>query len=130
MKEHLTFDPVENIHVAIANEKDDDWKVFLINKSKTKITNVLVSSKGYGEIEGEKKQTSVLRHHFDELAPNSSLIIEPIMPDLFKLFNEYWVSYYIDRKIFDKKFVFTPGSFVDDNIIDIPIVNLKGVLHN
>lgn len=130
MKDHLTFDVVEDVHVAIAKEGAEDWKVYLINKSDNLLTNVLISSKGYGEIKGVKKETSVLRHHFEELAPNSYLTIEPILKDLFVLFNEYWVSYYIGNKIYDKKFVFTPGSFVDENMINIPIINLKGVLHN
>ena len=130
MKDHLTFDVVEDVHIAIAEEGAEDWKVFLINKSENLLTNVLISSKGYGEIDGVKKETSVLRHHFEELAAKSHLTIEPILKDLFVLFNEYWVSYYIDNKIYDKKFVFTPGSFVDENMIDVPIINLKGVLHN
>ena len=130
MKKHLTFHQVENIHVAIAKENDNDWKVYLLNKSDNDVTNVLVSSRGYGEIDGVKKETSVLRHHFDSLVKGDFLVIEPILPDLFKLFNEYWVSYYIGKKIYDKKFVFTPASFLDDNIIDVPLINLRGVLHN
>lgn len=130
MKEHLDFDPVENVHVAIAKENEEDWKVFLLNKNENELTNVLVSSRGYGEIDGMQKSTSVLRHHFESLKPNSSLVIEPILPDLFKLFNEYWVSYYIGKRIYDKKFVFTPGSFFEDNHVEIPMIKLKGILHN
>lgn len=130
MKEHLNFEPVENVHVAIAEETENDWIVHLINKSNNTLTNVLVASRGYGEINGEKKETSILRHHFDKLKPSSTLIIEPILPNLFELFNEYWVSYYINNKIYDKKFVFTPASFINENFIDLPLINKKGVLHN
>ena len=130
MKKHLTFDPVEDVYVAIAKEGDADWNVYLINKSDKELSNVLISSRGYGEIDGVKKSTSVLRHHFEDLKPNSSLVVEPILTDLFQLFNEYWVSYYIDKKIYDKKYVFAPGSFSEDNMIDLPVINLKGILHN
>ena len=130
MQDDLKYPPVKDIHVAIVNEKEEEWNVYLINKGKFKIENVLISSKGYGEINGEKKQTSILRHHFDEVDENSFIMIEPILKDLFTLFNEYWVSYYIGKQIYDKKFVFSPGSFIEDNMIEIPILSKKGILHN
>lgn len=130
MKDHLNIEPVKDVHVAIAKDGDEDWKVYLLNKSNKDLRNILVSSRGYGEIDGEKRETSILRHHFEDLPTNSSLIIEPIMKDLFELFNEYWVSYYIDKQIYDKKFVFSPGAFISDNMIDLPLINKKGILHN
>ena len=130
MIDDLKYPPVKDIHIAIANDKDDEWNVYLINKNGAKLENVLISSKGYGELNGEKKSTSILRHHFEELETNSFLLIEPILTDLFELFNEYWVSYYIGKQIYDKKFVFAPGSFIKDNMIDLPLINKRGILHN
>ena len=130
MIDDLKYPPVKDIHIAIANDKDDEWNVYLINKNGAKLENVLISSKGYGEINGEKKDTSILRHHFETLESNSFLFVEPILTDLFELFNEYWVSYYIGKQIYDKKFVFVPGSFIKDNMIDLPLINKRGILHN
>lgn len=134
MKKDIDFDPVEGVSVAIAIEKNDVgidvWNVYLINYNNFYLENVLVSSKGYGHTNGEVVKTSVLRHMFDQVGPKSFVKIEPINPAIFHINNEYWVSYYIGKKIFDKKFIFVPDSIVEPNLIDISILNMRGVLHN
>lgn len=129
MNAKVNYIPVKDIHVAIAQD-DGVHKAYLINRGTSHLHNILITSKGYGEINGEAKQTSVLRHHFDELNADSFLVIESMMEDIFDLSNEFWVSYYIGRQIYDKKFVFTPASFIQENMIDLPLVNKKGILHN
>lgn len=129
MNDKVNYIPVKDIHVAIA-EEEGMRQVYLINRGDNYLHNILITSKGYGEIDGTPKETSVLRHHFDQLDPGSFLTVESIIDDVLGLSNEFWVSYYIGRQIYDKKFVFTPASFIEENIIDLPIVNKKGVLHN
>ena len=51
------------------------------------------------------------------------------MPDVFHLNNEYWVSYFIGKQIFDKKFIFVPDSIIEKNIVTIPALGLEGILH-
>jgi hypothetical protein len=46
----------------------------------------------------------------------------------FGLNNEYWVSYYIGKQIYDKKFIFLPESIIDSNFIKLPVVNKPGVM--
>lgn len=108
----------------------EEWYVFLINRNEYPLKNVLVTSKGYGEKEGEKQQTSVLRHFVEEVPAEEHTAIEPIDPGLFHLFNEFWVSYYIDDQVYDKKFVFVPESVSEENIIRIKQLDLEGVLHS
>lgn len=133
MKEHINFDPVEGVSVAVAvshNELNQpEWNVYLINNNDFYLDNVLVSSKGYGEHQGEAVKTSVLRHMFEQVEPRSFVKIEPIDPAIFHIYNEYWVSYYIGKQIYDKKFIFVPESIVEENLIEIALLNLKGVLH-
>jgi hypothetical protein len=133
MKQDINFDPVEGVSIAVISETDTPdvpaWGVYLINQNEVYLDNVLVTSKGYGEQEGEKIKTSVLRHMFEQVQPKSFVKIEPIDPAIFQLYNEYWVSYYIGRKIYDKKFVFVPGSIVEENLIYISMVGQKGILH-
>lgn len=105
------------------------WNVYLINNNPVPVSNVLVSSKGYGVINGDEVKTSVLRHMFEQVAPKSFVQIEPIDPAIFHINNEYWVSYYINNQIYDKKFVFVPGSITEDNLIGIDILQMQGVLH-
>ena len=90
----------------------------------------MITSKGYGEIDGEQKKTSILRHMIKELGPECVAKIEPIDPQVFALTNEFWVSYYILDQIFDKKFIFTPGSFDPSLQRMIPELGLEGVLHS
>ncbi len=55
-------------------------------------------------------------------------LIEPIPDELFALTNEYWLSFYIDNVIYDKKFIFVPESIVESNFIRIPLLNKPGVM--
>ncbi|WKZ59360.1 MAG: hypothetical protein QY309_16030 [Cyclobacteriaceae bacterium] len=125
---------VKNVTVAIARKKQpgesDEWRVYLINKNTFPIENTLVASKGYGVKDGEEQQTSILRHFLETVAAESAALIEPIDPAVFHLNNEYWVSYYIGTKIFDKRFVFVPDSIHEDNITYIKELEMEGILHS
>jgi len=57
-------------------------------------------------------------------------LIEPIDPSVFHLTNEYWVSYFIDGRIFDKKFIFVPDTITEKNLTFITEIDTKGVLHD
>lgn len=125
---------VTDVSVAIireANEYEEMvWNVYIINYKEIDLEGVIVASKGYGEINGEKKKTSVLRHLIDDLPAKSFAKIEPLMDDLIPLSNEFWVSFYLNKKIYDKKFVFLPESINDEFVVDVPLINKKGILIN
>jgi hypothetical protein len=135
MRKDIELPKVKNVGVAIIKELNDDksaevYNVYVINFSNEILENVLVSSKGYGlnETTGETIKTSVLRHGLGEVKPKSFRKIEPIIEDIFGLSNEYWLSYYLGKKILDKKFIFLPESVREVNFIEVPIIKKKGVL--
>lgn len=132
MKKDLPENIVENIGVAVVLENETPesrvWNVYLINRKQEAITNVLVSSKGYDFTDGKDIKTSLLRHFIGDVKANSVAKIEPIDEALFGLTNEYWLSFYLDGTIFDKKFIFLPESIVDSNFVKVPILNKPGVL--
>jgi hypothetical protein len=134
MMKDIDIPEVKNVTLAIARAQSlgeaSEWKVYLINNNEHPIENTLVASKGYGERDGEKQETSVLRHFLQTVPPNSATLIEPIDPGVFHLNNEYWVSYYIDSQIFDKRFVFVPDSIREDNLSFIKEIEMEGVLHS
>ncbi|WP_162054083.1 hypothetical protein [Pontibacter pamirensis] len=134
MKKDIDFGAVEGVAVAIATSLSESgeaiWNVYLLNNNTFAVENVLVASKGYGIIDGNEVKTSVLRHMFERLEAKSFVQIEPIDPAIFHINNEYWVSYYIDSKIFDKKFVFVPDSIQESNLIEISMLQMQGVLHS
>ncbi len=123
---------VKDIAIAVALEKESVeskiWYVYLINMKSVPIENVLITSKGYGEKEGKPVKTSTLRHMFPVVENNSYKLIEPIDEQTFGLSNEYWLSYYIGKEIYDKKFIFLPESIVEMNFIKLPVVNKVGVM--
>src|SRR5689334_11715851 len=99
MKKDIAFIPVEGISVVVARQKNEIdqfvWNVYLINKNNFGIKDILISSKGYGIIDGEERKTSILRHHISFIEAGENVIIEPIDPAVFHLNNEYWVSYFV-----------------------------------
>src|SRR6195952_5456057 len=123
---------VQDIAIAVALERESAesklWYVYVINLKDEPIENVLITSKGYGEKNGEKVRTSILRHMIPLIQPGEYALIEPIDEQTFGLSNEYWLSYYIGREIFDKKFIFLPESIVEGNFIKLPILNKPGVM--
>jgi hypothetical protein len=134
MKKDIPFEKVKDVAVAIVRESnentvDAEWSVYLLNLKDVPLEGVIVASKGYGELEdGEKVKTSQLRQLFDKVEKNNYVKIEPIDSSLFKLNNEFWVSFWIGKDIYDKKYVFVTESIVENNFIDIPIINKRGVM--
>jgi hypothetical protein len=130
MKKDIDFEPVKDVTVTVVKRNEDDWQVYLINRSTHKLDTILVTSKGYGSQNGESQKTSLLRHSIPFLDPGMHALIEPIQKTVFHLTNEYWVSYYIGNKIFDKKFIFVPDTIIEKNLTFIPELDAQGVLHD
>mgnify|MGYP003494926267 FL=1 len=108
----------------------DQWQVFNINNNDFEIKNVLINSSGFGLSEtGEKIETSTLRFFFDKIAMKSSEIIERLDPSVLGLNNEYWISYWIDSQLYDRRFVFVPGAIDNKNMVYVNIIAKEAVLH-
>ena len=123
---------VTNLILAAVKEETEtgavEWNVYLVNMYDEQINNVLVSSKGYGNHEGKDVKTSVLRHMIGNVDQKDYAKVEMITDELFGLNNEYWVSFYVGKNIYDKKYVFLPESIKDENMSLIPVLNKPGVM--
>ncbi len=109
MKKDIEFPENAVLEMAIAPTEFEQWDVFLINNGDQAVKNVLAATSGYGfDNNGEKILTSTLRHFFDEIDAKSVQVVEKIDPSVFGLHNEYWISYWIDGKLFDRMFVLVP----------------------
>jgi|JI8StandDraft_2_1071088.scaffolds.fasta_scaffold05694_3 hypothetical protein len=132
MKKDIDFPTVEGVKVAIVRKKNEaneyEWFAYMLNTNEIDLYNVIISCRGYGEINGEKRTTSTLRYFFEHVPALSSYLIEPISPEVFVLSSEYWVSYYIQERIFDKKFVFPPEMMEEGNYTYIKQIDLEGIL--
>ncbi len=131
MKKDIPLLKVEDIALAIAPRQDVDeefWDVYLVNLKPAAITNVLISSNGYGEISGEKIKTTTLRYFFEEIGPQSCTRIEPIQTKLFALNNDYMISFVQNDFMYDKTYIFVSGSIDASHFTPVPFLGKKGVM--
>ena len=127
MKDELKGPKVENVSVAIVEVLVENEKVYY---AYLLMEGIIVSTTGYGENAqtGQKVRTSTLRHCIELLLPNEAAKIEPIMPEVFGLSNEYWVSFWVNDVMYDKRFVFPAESICSENMKMIKTLGRKGVI--
>lgn len=134
MREELRSPKVENVAVAVVQKENEIgekyYNVYLLNLREDIMEGIIITSKGYGHNanSGEKVETSMLRHSLEVLLPNEAAKIEPIMEDVFGLANEYWVSFWVEEQLYDKKFVFLPESISPTNMKPLPVLGEVGVM--
>ncbi len=130
MKKDIPQFKVQDLAIAIVPNNDDEdfWDVYIMNLRDEPINNVLINSKGYGELEGEEIETTILRHFFERIGPLKIEKIEPIQTKFFEITNEYWVSFQYNDYMYDKKYVFVKGSISQINFTPIPFLDKKGVM--
>jgi len=132
MRKDIHPPKVEGVAMAVVREPDEEgeegWFVYLVNQNDFALENVLVSSRGYGEISGETRKTSEMRHFIGELGPKSWARIERIVEDVFALSNQFWLSFYIGRELHDKKYIFLPESIQEENFTTVPLMKKRGVM--
>lgn len=128
MIKDIPQEKVTNVAIAVVQE-EDDWNVYLINLKDAILENVLVSSKGYITHEnGSQTKTSELRHALGNVPPKSYAKIEPIIENVFGLHNQYWVTFFSENQLLDKKYIFLAETIKAENFVNIPIINKKGVM--
>lgn len=135
MKKDIEIPVVNDISVAVIKEMNEEktaevYNVYMLNFKKETIKNVLVSSRGYGEnkLTGQKIKTSVLRHFIGDVDGNSFAKIEPIVEEVFSISNEYWISFSLGGKMYDKKYIFLPETIIAENMVTVPLISEQGVV--
>ncbi len=131
MKKDIEQREVSGVAIAIVPDQQQDelWDCYLINENQATLHNVFISSRGYGERDGQAVKTSTLRRFYDEIGPDQAIKIEPIQRALFDLAHEFWVSYRLADHTYDKKFVFVSGAVDKLNYSRIAMLDKLGVLH-
>jgi hypothetical protein len=125
---------VEDLAVAIGPRtlehahEEEFWDVFLINLGEKSLRGVFVTSKAYGHIEGERRESTVFRQFFEEIGALHTVHLEPIHRDLFRITNEFWVSFSLDGHLYDRKYIFVEGSLDESFLIGIPFTDRYGVI--
>ena len=134
MREELRGPKVEGVAFAVVQQLNEEnekiYNVYIVNLREDIMEGIIVTSQGYGNnvSTGETIRTSKLRHRLEVLMPNEAAKIEPIIEEVFGLSNEYWVSFWAEDVLYDKKFVFVAESISESNMKMLPIIGEKGVM--
>lgn len=133
MKKDIIIPTVENVFLAAVQEWSDDfmekvWYVYLVNDSDFQLDGLMVVSKAFGTIEGEMKKTSLLRHAFVEIPAVSVVKVEMVEKSVLVLNNEFMVTFFIGNTLYDKKYIFKANSINENNVEEVPILFVDGVI--
>lgn len=132
MIKDIPFARVEDIALAIMPDTgqsgEEEWRVYLVNMKPDAIEGVLISSRGYGSIEGKNVRTSTLRQFFERINGQKFVQVEYIDKMLFSINNEFWVSFWHHGTLFDKRYVFVTESIVKENFTQVPLIGRRGVM--
>jgi len=129
MKEDIEIPFAKNVYVAMVHEWNKeflskDWNAYILNNRTTPIQMVLVVSKGF---DGDRK-TSTLRYAFGVIAAKSFEKIEMVQEEVLQLTNEFFVTFYADDKLYEKRFLFEKNSVNEQNAVHLPILDMDGIL--
>jgi hypothetical protein len=102
---------------------DKDWNVYIVNNRTTVIEMTMVVSKGY---DGERK-TSIMRHAVGNLEPKSFKKVEVVQEDVLTLNNEFFVTFFDDKKLYEKRFIFEKNTVTESNATTIPLIDKVGI---
>lgn len=129
MKKDIEIPIAKDVHIALVHEwnkefLNKDWNAYIINNRVTPIEMVLIVSKGF---DGEVK-TSTLRYAFASISAKGFEKIEMVQEEVLRLTNEFFVTYYAENKLFEKRFLFEKDSATEQNIVPIPLLEMDGIL--
>jgi len=129
MKKDIDIPDVSDVFMAVVKEyndiyKTDDWNVYIINNKSVDLDIVLIVSHGYDE----KDSTSKMRHKIENLPANSYAKVELIQPELFKLNNEFKITFFESNSMFEKTFLFKKNTLNEGALRMISLLNKKGIL--
>ena len=133
MKKDIVIPAVKDVYIAAIQEWNDDfmqktWYAYLINDSAEKLESVIIVSNASGMIDGEMRKTSMLRHAFTEVLPDSAVKIELIEDSVLALDNSFMLTFFIGNTLYDKNYVFKAGSIDENNVTEIPVIFKDGIL--
>lgn len=132
MRSDIKFREVEGVAIAIVPDFGEAavpiYESFLLNLKEEPIKNVFIRASGEGVAEHEGVKTATMRKLVEEIPPQSYVKIDIFEREAANLLNEYWISFWYDDYLYDKRYRFEPGSIHDDNYIFLPILEKVGVM--
>lgn len=129
MKKDIDIPEVKDVYVAAVYEYNEDynthdWNIYLINDGNQPIETVLVVAQGYDE----KDMTAPMRKTIQVVPAKGYAKLEYIDESVFKLDNFFTITYFLDQRMYDKRFELPRFSITEDNTVMLPVLDKKGVL--
>lgn len=129
MKKDIEIPVVKDVYIALVHEWNDEflskeWNAYILNDGNSPIALVFVVSKGY---HGDTK-TATMRHSMEALGAKSYEKLEFVQKEVLDLTNEFYLTYYLKDKLYEKRFIFKKGSVTEQNLTQIPLLERDGVL--
>lgn len=129
MRKDIEIPEVKDVYVAAVLEykndfKSEDWYVYLINDGELPLETVLIVSQGYDE----KDITSIMRHSVKCIPAKGYARIEFLEQSVLRLNNFFTITYFIQDRLYDKRFELPSKSVKRDNSVALPVMGRKGVL--
>lgn len=129
MRKDIIIPEVKNVYVAAVKElheefKTEDWNAYIINDNLEPLEMVLLTVQGYNE----KQMTTHMRHTIRLLPAKGFAKIEFMQEDIFTLDNFYSVTYFLDNKMYERRFEFPANSIQEDNTVKVPVMGKDGVI--
>lgn len=129
MKKDIEIPVVEKVYVAVVQElnkehNEKDWVAYIINDQEIDLEMALIVSEGYSET----KKTTKFRHSIQNLPKKSYAKIELLQEQVFELNNLFYVTFFADGKMYEKKYLFRKNTINEKALQDIPLMEVRGVL--
>ena len=129
MRKDIIIPEVKDVYIAAVHEFNEkynttDWNVYFINDSSEPLEMVLIIAQGYND----KDMTAHIRHKIDILPAKGFAKVEYIDESVFKLNNFFSVTYFLNNKMYEKRWEFPAHSILNNNAVSLPVMNKKGVL--
>lgn len=128
MKKDIEIPVAKDVYVALVHEWNEeflgkDWNAYIINNRSSLIEMAMVVSKGYDN----EKKTSTMRHAIPVVAAKSFAKIEVVQEEVLALNNEFFLTFYADNKLYEKRFLFEKNSVNESSLVTIPLIEKEGI---
>jgi len=129
LKKDIEIPVVKDVHVALVFEWNDEikineWNAYILNTGTSALELIFIVSKGF---DGETK-TAIMRHSMEALNAKSFQKIEFVQDEVLKLNNEFYVTYYTNGTLFEKRFIFPKGSVTQKKLTQVALLEKQGIL--
>ncbi len=129
MKKDIEIPVSKNVYIGVVHEWNDEflektWNAYIINDRESSIEGVIAVSTGY---KGDQK-TSTMRHGLGDIPAKSYRKIELLQEGVLSFNNEFFVTFFADNKLYEKRFVLAQDTIKEANYSTLPVMEIEGVI--